>query len=79
MKLITKVDVLVLAKLANPSKDGSKTYHSLTIFDPESQESGSINCSDDVYANIEPAFDSVTTLTCEYNDKYGSFRAVAFE
>lgn len=79
MKLITKVEVLVLAKLANPSKDGSKTYHSLTIFDPDSQESGSINCSEDVFNNIEPAFDSVSILTCEYNDKYGSFRAVAFE
>ena len=75
MKLTLESDLIVLAKLCNPGKDDKK-YYSVSVFDPETGESGSLSCNEMMYDALTPDLSDTKKLVLEFNDKYGSLRVV---
>lgn len=75
MKLTLESDLIVLAKLCNPGKDDKK-YYSVSVFDPETGESGSLSCNEMMYNALTPDLSDTKKLVLEFNDKYGSLRVV---
>ena len=75
MKLTLESDLIVLAKLCNPGKDDKK-YYSVSVFDPETGESGSLSCNEMMYNALTPDLIDIKKLVLEFNDKYGSLRVV---
>ena len=75
MKLTLDSELIVLAKLCNPGKDDKK-YYSLSVFDPETGESGSLSCNEIMYNALTPDLSTTKILVLECKDKYGSLRVV---
>lgn len=48
MVISSKVEITVLALKEKKSKDGTKTYYRLAVFDQINCESGMLPCSDEV-------------------------------
>lgn len=76
MRIPTTFDACVLAKTADPSKDGTKVYYNLGIYIVGSPNLGSINCSEEVYNKVKPDNETVYTLKGEYSTDYKSFRVL---
>lgn len=77
MKIFNEFSCIVLAKtIDNGVKDPSAKYHHLSVFFPETGESGQLNCSPEAYENITPDLSKPVKLVAEYNDKYQSYRVI---
>lgn len=79
MIIKSKVEISVLALKEQQSKDGTKTYYRLAVFDQVNSESGMLPCSEEVAAlwnaKALKCMDKCE-LHCEFNDQYDSFRVV---
>lgn len=76
MKIPNEFDACVLAKSADPSKDGTKVYYNLGIYIVGSSNLGSINCTEEVYNKVKPDNETVYKLKGEYSTDYKSFRVL---
>lgn len=77
MKIFNNFDCIVLAKTKDQGvKDPNTYYYHLSVFFPDSGESGQLNCSESAYNDINPDLMTTVTLVAEYNDKYQSYRVV---
>lgn len=74
MRIPNEFNACVLAKTADPSKDGTKIYYNLGIYIVGSPNLGSINCTEDVYNAVKPDNEMVYKLKGEYNTDYKTFR-----
>ena len=54
MRIPNEFNACVLAKTADPSKDGTKVYYNLGIYIIGSPNLGSVNCTEEVYNKIKP-------------------------
>lgn len=70
MKIRGKVELEVLAKKEEPSKDGTKKYRSLGVMTNDF-EVGMLRCNEDIYNAVE-AGKKYLFVTC-FNDQYDSF------
>lgn len=80
MVISSKVEITVLALKEQKSKDGTKTYYRLAVFDQINCESGMLPCSEEVAKLWQnKGFKSMdhVELGCEFNDQYDSFRVVS--
>lgn len=80
MVISSKVEIMVLALKEQKSKDGTKTYYRLAVFDQINCESGMLPCSEEVAKLWQnKGFKSMdhVELGCEFNDQYDSFRVVS--
>lgn len=74
MRISNEFNACVLAKTADPSKDGTKIYYNLGIYIVGSPNLGSINCTEEVYNKVKPDNETVYKLKGEYNTDYKTFR-----
>jgi hypothetical protein len=82
MKIPVDLECNLLSVVSTPSKDGTKMYHRLSIFQPKSGESGMISCSDEVAEMWEKKLIKtmdIARLHCEFNDQYDSFRVISVQ
>ena len=70
MKIRGKVQLQVVAKKEEPSKDGTKLYKRLGVMTSDF-EVGMLSCKEDIYNMVE-AGKSYMFVTV-YNDQYNSF------
>ena len=72
MVISSKVEITVLALKEQKSKDGTKTYYRLAVFDQINCESGMLPCSEEVAKLWQnKGFKSMdhVELGCEFNDR----------
>ena len=70
MKIRGKVELQVIAKKEESSKDGTKMYKRLGIMTNDF-EVGMLRCNEDIYKSVE-AGKKYVFVTC-FNDQYDSF------
>lgn len=70
MKIRGEVDLQLVAKKEEPSKDGTKMYKRLGVMSKD-YEVGMLSCNEEIYSAVEPG-KWYKFITC-YNDKYDSF------
>lgn len=76
MRIPVSFNSCVLAKTADPSKDGTKVYYNLGMYIPGTPNLGSLNCTEECYNKIKPDNELVYELKGEYNTDYKSFRVL---
>ena len=70
MKIRGKVELQVIAKKEQPSKDGTKMYKRMGVMTND-LEVGMLRCNEDIYKSVE-AGKKYVFVTC-FNDDYDSF------
>lgn len=74
---VCKVRYMVLGITSNEYKD--KKYYQAQVFNPDSNEAGSIGISDDLAAVLKPDPGKVITFNAEFNDKFGKLNLKGVE
>ena len=72
MNTVNTTKVKVLARVADVSPKDGKTYYKLLVM--QEKTAGDIKCNDIVYNSVKEGAD--VSLITNYNEQYGSFRAV---
>lgn len=76
MRIPNEFNACVLAKTADPSKDGTKVYYNLGILIIGTPNLGSVSCTEEVYQKVKPDNEVVYKLKGEYSTDYKTFRIV---
>lgn len=74
MKINQTVQLTVISKKEEPSKDGTKMYKRLGVLTLDG-EVGMLPCSDEVYEQVVVGKQCI--LETQYNDQYSSFRVIS--